>query len=100
MNHNTHFIVRNLNGSTRHTRKGQSWADYYREQSRSKRTMCAVLGCSNQFEVGAHVKITDRRTNNSWYIAPFCKYHNHHSNTDEMLLDKRVVLVSATKKSN
>ena len=98
MNHNTHFIVKNLNGTKDHKRTSQSWLDYYRKESGSNRTRCAVMGCSNPVEVGAHIYITDRRTKNKWYIAPFCKGCNHPSNTNKMQLKNNVHIVPATKK--
>jgi len=36
---------------------------------------CAVIGCPNTAEVGAHVQ-KDSSTDKSWYIVPLCKKHN------------------------
>jgi hypothetical protein len=96
MNKNTNFHVRNLRNTTTHRRNGQSWIDYYIEQSGSRATRCSVVECGGSFEVGAHVTIVDGRTSGSWYIAPFCKGCNHHTNTDIMVLKASTILVPAT----
>ena len=100
ISHNTHFIVQNINGSSGHKRSNESWIKYYRRVTKSRRTRCCVLGCSHPFEVGAHVRITDKRRARprAQYIAPFCKSCNHTSVQGELALEANVVLISATKK--
>jgi len=45
------------------------------------------------------VQITDGRSSWQWWIAPFCKKHNHKSNADEMFLKADVELISANVRS-
>jgi hypothetical protein len=99
MNKNTHFAVKNLNGTSdpryalSKSKDGPSWLRIWREHSGSSRKSCCVMNCSNQAQVGAHVIICDGRTSNIWYLAPFCHGCNNHNNTDEMYLDSRVELI-------
>ena len=97
ISHNSHFIVKNLNGTTRHKRS-ESWIKYDYRVSGSTRTRCAALGCSHPVEVGAHVRITDKRRRhpNAWYIAPLCKSCNHPSVTEELALERNTIIVEAT----
>jgi hypothetical protein len=96
----THHFVRNINGTSgeRYARSGSkdgpSWLAIWRRETGSERATCCVLGCTNTTLVGGHVMKTDARTSNEWWLAPICKKHNHHTNTDEMPLDSRVELVS------
>jgi hypothetical protein len=92
---NTHFIVKNLNGTSGLRCNCGNWLAHWRNASRSYRAACAVLGCGRPAGVGAHVRSVDRRTDVRWWIAPFCKYHNHYRRTEELYLDSRITLVSA-----
>ncbi len=96
-NKNTHYIVKNLHGTTGLTCGCGSWLAHWRNGAFSARESCAVLGCGRAAMVGAHVISTDRRTDRQWWIAPFCHFHNHHTRDDEFFLDSRITLVSANK---
>lgn len=96
-NKNTHWQVRNLNGTSGLKCQCGSWLAHWYNYTRSRRTTCAVVSCSRQAEVGAHVCSTDRRTDVKWWIAPFCKGHNHYSFTDAVFLKSEIELVSANK---
>lgn len=94
-NLNTHLLVRNLRGTSGRLCLCGSWLDHWYNETRSTRWLCAVLGCSNDATVGAHVQLLDNRGGFEWWIVPMCKSHNHAWNDDEMWLDCRVDGVSA-----
>lgn len=98
-NHNTHFIVRNVAGTTGLRCSCGNWLAHWRKHSGSRRTTCAQLGCQNPVEVGAHVESTDGRRVPKVWIAPLCKTCNHLGNVMEMPLDSRTYLVPATELS-
>ena len=99
-NHNTNFIVRNINGTSGEryarsgSRSGSSWLETWRQKTHSDRTTCCILGCGRKDLVGGHVMKCDGRSSNEWWLAPICNMHNNHTNTSEMTLDSRVELVS------
>ncbi len=97
-NKNTHWKVKNLNGTTGLSCGCGSWLAHWRNYAGSSRKICAVKGCGRFATVGAHVKCTDNRTDNRWWIAPFCKTHNHYSFTQEVFLKRDVKLVAANRK--
>lgn len=94
-NHNTHYIVKNVNGTAGRKCNCGSWIKHWRDYSGSKRSKCSVLGCSNEAEVGAHVIHTDKRTSNKQWIVPLCRPCNHKYNDKNMPIDSRVDLISA-----
>ncbi len=94
-NRNSHWCVRNINGTTKNKCECKSWLAHWRNYTDSSRIYCAAVPCGNEAEVGAHVQIDDWRTDFSWWIVPLCKKHNHHTNTREMYIDWRATLVSA-----
>ncbi len=95
-NKQSHWAVRNINGTSDNKCKCKSWLAHWKLGTNKKGFIpCSVYGCSRRAEVGAHVLVTDGRSNWQWWIAPFCKKHNHKSNTDEMYLKIGVELISA-----
>lgn len=67
--------VKNLNGTSkeRYSKpKGySSWLEYWKAESIfSIPNKCACDGCSNEVNVGAHVKKTTN--DNKWYVVPLC----------------------------
>ena len=94
-NRNTHWCVRNINGTSSNKCMCKSWLAHWRNYTDSERVYCAVVPCNNPAQVGAHVQVDDWRSDFSWWIVPFCKKHNVHHNTREMYVDWRVTLVSA-----
>lgn len=96
MNQNTNYYVKNIRGTSTHRRLGQTWTEYYVEQTGSRATRCCVIGCGGSFDVGAHVQIQDGRVDKGWYIVPFCSSCNHHTNTDIMAIKRSTILVPAT----
>ncbi len=92
---NSHWCVRNINGTSKNKCKCKSWLSHWRNYTDSERIYCSVVPCNNPAEVGAHVQIDDWRSDFSWWIVPFCKQHNHHKNTREMYVDQRTTLVTA-----
>jgi len=98
MNHNTNYLVKNINGTSEERYKDQnckckSWLAHWRNNTMSDRQYCCVIGCQQMVQVGAHVQIKDMRVGNAWYIAPFCKGCNNFNNVGAMWLDARVTLV-------
>lgn len=94
---NTHYFVKNVKGTGRLSCGCTSWIAHWRSFTRSRRATCAVMGCTNEAQVGAHVRSVDGRTDTQWWIAPFCRAHNLHTNEQDMILDSRVRLVAARK---
>ena len=95
-NRNTHYQVRNLNGTTKNKCWCHSWIKHWRAVTGVNFPVCSVMGCSREGEVGAHVQVIDGRFYRSWYIVPFCRGHNHTSNTELMYLKRSSQLVSAS----
>jgi hypothetical protein len=87
-NKNTHYVVKNLRGTTKLKCSCGSWLDHWRNGARSQRATCAAIvngrPCGRTAEVGAHVVSVDRRTDCRWWIAPFCKKHNHYRMTERV----------------
>ena len=96
-NMNTSYVVRNIHGTTNLRCSCGSWLKHWKKGAKSYRATCAVRGCSSEAEVGAHVISVDKRTDRQWWIAPFCKKHNHPNNESRMFLNSRITLVSANK---
>ena len=94
---NTHYTVKNVRGTTGLRCGCGSWLSHWKKCARSQRATCVIIGCGRTAEVGAHVVSLDRRTDRQWWIAPFCKHHNHYNAEQKVFLDSRVTLVSANK---
>lgn len=75
--------VKNIKGSTdRILPKGcDSWLDFY-EQNKEETSVCANLRCSNDAEVGGHVRLVDSE-NQKDHIVPLCSSCNNGNNEDE-----------------
>ncbi len=97
-NRNTHYAVTNLRGTSELECKCGSWLAHWRIGAGSLRATCAVFGCGDEAEVGAHVVSADGRTDRQFWIAPFCRAHNIHTNDRIMYLKQNVRLVSANKR--
>jgi len=92
----THWAVRNINGTSDNKCNCKSWITHWKLGTGKKGYIpCSVHGCGRTAEVGAHVLVTDGRSSWHWWIAPFCKGHNHKSNTEEMFIRSNVELISA-----
>ena len=70
--------VKNLNGTAdRRPPTGYvSWKDFWKAKKGYWPSKCAVYGCTDTADVGAHVKKVNS-VDNSWYIVPVCSYHNN-----------------------
>ena len=97
-NKNTHYKVKNLAGTSGLRCKCGTWIKHWFNHTKSKRTLCAVIGCNKEARVGAHVHLTDRRMGAQWWIVPFCYSHNHHSKKEEVYLKPEIELIAANKK--
>jgi hypothetical protein len=95
-NKNSHWLVRNLNGTSKNKCWCNSWIAHWVSVSGVNYPICAKFGCTRPGEVGAHVQIIDGRTYRDWYIVPLCKGHNHFSNTEPMFIKRSVELVQAS----
>ena len=85
--------VKNLNGTTTNNCKCDSWIDHWKSFSGQTVKQCVVKGCTNNPEVGGHVK-KDSKTDSAWYIIPICDECNKKRGQDLDVHDK-VNLVSA-----
>ena len=87
-NKNNHTFVKNINGTGSEpycdssSKTESSWLKTADGEGKD----CAVLGCGDSADVGAHVMNTDGRADNSWNIVPMCATHNNTANTEEMPL--------------
>jgi len=96
-NKNLNWKVKNLNGTTGLRCRCGSWLAHWYNYTGSRRRRCAVIGCQRNVEVGAHVLSADRRTDVKWWIAPFCKTHNHYTHNKDVFLKEEIELISANK---
>ncbi|KAL6078465.1 HNH endonuclease [Balamuthia mandrillaris] len=96
-NRNTHYFVKNINGTSKEPYTGVRWLEGYRQASKSKRKVCARNGCDKKVSAGAHVQIKDGRVSRSWYIIPLCASCNNAHNTEEMEIAANVTLVPVTE---
>lgn len=79
---------KNLNGTAdRIVPSGyENWLDFYEQKSGKSAKNCKVKGCSNSADDGAHVKKVNS-SDNSWYIVPLCRSHNHDKEEFELNSD-------------
>lgn len=66
--------VTNINGTSKHKCKCDSWIKHWEKFSKQTADKCSVKGCSSAATDGAHVQKSGGT--NSWYIVPFCHTHN------------------------
>lgn len=92
-----YYLVKNLNGTAGRLCRCGSWIEHWRRETKSRRTRCAALGCTNEDLVGAHVQIDDGRSSREWWIVPLCRGHNSSWRTAPIWLEKTVSLVSADR---
>jgi hypothetical protein len=61
----------------------------FHEKNRGPTKICKVKGCTNEVEVGAHIKKVKLRKNQdpSWYIIPMCKACNQREDEFELNTD-------------
>lgn len=67
--------VKNLKGTSDRKCQCDSWLAHWEKFSGNNSNQCAVVGCSHDAEVGAHVVKCDS-PNGEHYIVPMCKGHN------------------------
>jgi hypothetical protein len=70
--------VKNLNGTTDNDPpEGYStWKEFWEDKKEKDFSTCSCKDCSNDAEVGAHVKKANS-SDNKWYIVPLCTSCNH-----------------------
>ncbi|MBN3059738.1 hypothetical protein ABRP70_12330 [Pectobacterium odoriferum] len=86
--------IKNLNHTTGKTCSCGSWLKHWENITCQKSSYCGNGGCTNNAEVGAHVKKSGNN-DNAHYIVPLCKECNKKSSTEEFLLWEMYELVSA-----
>ncbi len=87
--------IRNINGTSTNKCNCGSWLQHWRNFSNSSVTYCSESTCTNTDLVGAHVQKSSLN-DNSWYIVPLCKSHNHNS-VVELEVVSGIRFVSANK---
>lgn len=63
-----------------------SWLDFYEQKSGKSAKVCKVKDCTSSAADGAHVKKVNS-SDNSWYIVPLCRSHNHDGDEFELNSD-------------
>ena len=91
-NMNTHFHVKNLNGTAGKRCRCSSWLAHWRGLSGQMGFLCGVRHCTSRAAVGGHVRDMDGRSDNRHYIVPLCAEHNHHTNARVMILSADVIV--------
>lgn len=89
------LIVRNAFGTAGRRCRCGSWLQHWYNFTASSRTTCAVINCGFGAEVGGHVTLVGDRAH---YIVPLCLGCN--TRTDWMLLDSRILPVSANRRDS
>lgn len=86
--------IRNVNGTSGHScRCSGGWLAHWKLYGGVEGDIkCAVCGCENLAEVGAHVQKADSGEDD-WYIVPFCRAHNQKA--DKMTVSDTTEFVSA-----
>lgn len=76
---------KNINGTAdRKVPSGyKSWLDFYEQKSGKSAKICNVKYCTNTATDGEHVKKVNS-SDNSWYIVPLCREHNHDGDEFEL----------------
>ncbi|GGF41230.1 hypothetical protein GCM10011611_54570 [Aliidongia dinghuensis] len=95
LHRNSHWLVKNLNGTTDNKCECASWIAHWRNCTGSDRVLCCVVPCGRLAQVGAHVIVIDRRSDRSWWIVPMCKKHNNTHNQEPMYIKRDIEMVSA-----
>jgi len=77
------ITVKNIKGSSNRNRPSgyDSWLDFY-NRKKGETNLCANLDCSNNAEVGGHVRLVDNE-NQKDHIVPLCSSCNNVNNEDE-----------------
>lgn len=52
-----------------------SWLDYWKKNTGISKPKCCIQNCGSDAEVGAHIRLTDKR-DAPIYIVPTCEKHN------------------------
>ena len=96
---NGYIRVRNLNAtSDKECPVCSSWLEHWKKLQGKNFQKCVAEDCSNNAEVGAHVKKVDSE-DGKHYIVPFCKACNGKSSDDVIWVPKSC-LASAEKCKN
>ena len=94
-NMHTHYLVRNVIGTTGRQCRCGYWLDHWDKHAgqNSRRKRCSAFGCSEPVADGAHVILLDNLHDWSNYIVPLCSGCNHRG--CDFWINKNVVLVPA-----
>lgn len=89
--HTSYVIVGNvMNTSSRPRCAHGSWDAHYYALSGSSRDVCAILGCSNYVEVGAHVRAINIGTSEE-IVLPTCTRCNRQSGYMQVKLGVQLI---------
>ena len=80
--------VKNVSGSSRFPVPAgySSWLDYWEQKTGTKKSVCGVVGCSNNNLVGAHVQKVGS-SDQKWYITPICADCNKRTDEFDVVWD-------------
>ena len=90
--------IKNIRGTAMDNKPSgyRSWIEYFQDYGWNQNT-CAVGGCTNQYQHGAHEyarKREETRTPSKQWIVPLCPSCNHPSRNEWMVTNKKICLVS------
>lgn len=93
-NNRNSTMVKNLNGTSKSQYTITDLKTKYSKAGGCMSITCQHKGCSKSVSATAHVKHTDGRKGNAWYLTSLCAGHNHTSNTSAIPLRKNANLVA------
>jgi len=96
-NHNNSLVVKNIRGTSAERYQIPNLNRKYVDAGGTPATTCQTKGCTNNATATAHVKKTDRRRDNKWYLTRLCAQHNHCANKKPIPLRKNANIVSVKK---
>ena len=87
-------MVKNLNGTSKPKYVIHALKTKYVKAGGCLSSTCQHKSCSKPVSATAHVKHTDGRKGNAWYLTSLCATHNHTSNKDLIALRKNAKVVA------
>lgn len=91
--HNDSIIVKNISGTSAERYRIDRLYDKYLESGGTDSPTCQRKGCKSPATATAHVRKTDGRRDDLWWLTRLCASCNSWANDDEMALRKNAKLI-------